>query len=197
VDLQKFRAQLVAAFPPQPFNGPIATHDGCDECNELRLELRGKSWDQVPDEFIDFNSAAPCLLDPDALVTFLPAWLLRSMETLGTKSVLAEFTLYFLCPGSDDEEGWDETRIAAIVELFRIRLALVAFSVKKHQCGKRGLARIFAAFAKFRACTLFARPLNAHRGWTHPLWNPDRNGGDLDPQTNTPTPSDLHSPLRP
>jgi hypothetical protein len=118
VDLQKFRAQLVAAFPPQPFNGPIATHDGCDECNELRLELRGKSWDQVPDEFIDFNSAAPCLLDPDALVTFLPAWLLRSMETLGTKSVLAEFTLYFLCPGSDDEEGWDETRIAAIVELF-------------------------------------------------------------------------------
>ena len=27
---------------------------------------------------------------------------------------------------------------------------------RKHQCAKRGLARIFAAFAKFRACTLFA-----------------------------------------
>jgi hypothetical protein len=118
MDLQKFRAQLIAAFPPQPFHGPAATHEGCDECNELRRELRGKSWDQVPAEFIDFNSAALCLLDPDALVAFLPAWLLRSMETLDTESVLAEFTLYFLCPGSDDEEGWDEKRIAARVKLF-------------------------------------------------------------------------------
>ena len=31
-----------------------------------------------------------------------------------------------------------------------------ARTLEKHQCAKRGLARIFAAFAKFRACTLFA-----------------------------------------
>jgi hypothetical protein len=34
------------------------------------------------------------------------------METLNDKSALAEFTLYFPCPGSDDEEGWNEERIA-------------------------------------------------------------------------------------
>jgi hypothetical protein len=40
------------------------------------------------------------------------------METLNDKSALAEFTLYFLCPGSDDEEGWNEERIAEEVKLF-------------------------------------------------------------------------------
>jgi hypothetical protein len=118
VDLEKFRAQLIAAFPPQPFLELVSTHDECDEGIAYRQELPGKSWDQVPAEFVDFYSAAPCLLEPDALVAFLPAWLLRSMETLNEGSVLAEFTLYFLCPGGDDEEGWDETRIAATVKLF-------------------------------------------------------------------------------
>src|SRR5580692_10235429 len=106
MDLEKFRAQLIAAFPPQPFHGPIAACE-CDECSALREELRGKRWDQIPAEFVDFNSGSLSLLEPDALVAFLPAWLWRSMETLGQKTVLAEFTLYFLCPGSDDEEGWD------------------------------------------------------------------------------------------
>jgi hypothetical protein len=117
VDLEAFRALLISAFPPQPFYGPVARCE-CDECNALRRELPGKRWDQVTAEFIDFNSGSLPLLDPDALVAFLPAWLFRAMETLPDKSVLAEFTLYFLCPGSDDEEGWNKTRIAEMVKLF-------------------------------------------------------------------------------
>jgi hypothetical protein len=37
-----------------------------------------------------------------------------------------------------------------------IRRVRGARTLEKHQCAKWGLARIFAAFAKFRACTLFA-----------------------------------------
>jgi hypothetical protein len=43
-------------------------------------------------------------MEPDALVAFLAAWLWRSMETL--------------CPGSDDEGGWDEREIVEIVKAF-------------------------------------------------------------------------------
>jgi hypothetical protein len=50
------------------------------------------------------------LLEPSALVAFLPAWLLRFVETI-RESVLAEFTMYFLCPVIDDE-GWDVNGIS-------------------------------------------------------------------------------------
>jgi len=52
-------------------------------------------------------------------VAFIPAWLLRSVETVSGQwdSVLAEFTMYFLSPGSEDE-GWDEKSIADLVVLF-------------------------------------------------------------------------------
>ena len=41
------------------------------------------------------------------------------METISGEddSVLAEFTMYFLCPGNEDE-GWDEKAIAEQVALF-------------------------------------------------------------------------------
>jgi hypothetical protein len=116
-DLEKFRTQLISAFPPQQFYGPIARCE-CEECSALRRELPGKRWDQIPAEFVDLNSGALCLLEPGALAAFLAAWLWRSMETLDDKSVLAEFTVYSLCPGSDDEGGWNETRIAEMVRLF-------------------------------------------------------------------------------
>ena len=92
-------------------------HDECEEGVVLRRELPGKRWDEVPAEFVDSNSGSLPLLEPRALVAFLPAWLLRSLETVGDGSVLSEFTMYFLCPGNEDE-GWDDERITALVSLF-------------------------------------------------------------------------------
>ena len=115
--LEGFRDRLVRAFPPRPFDGVVSRHKECDEGIDLLRELPGKRWDEVPASFIDFNSGSLPLLEPAALQAFLPAWLLRSMETLADESVLAEFTLYFLCPG-DEEEGWDVKRIEGRVALF-------------------------------------------------------------------------------
>jgi hypothetical protein len=114
---EDFKLTLLAAFPPRPFNGLVSTHDECDEGIALRSELPGKRWDEIPAAFIDFNSGSLCLMEPDALVSFLPAWLLRSMERLGEESVLSEFTLYFLCPGNE-EAGWDDDLLAAESGLF-------------------------------------------------------------------------------
>jgi len=118
-EIQHFKNRLQHAFPPAAFYGLVSSHDECDEGIDLRQELPGKRWDEVSPAFIDFNSGSLYLLESDAIVAFLPAWLLRSLETLTdeNRSVLAEFTMYFLCPG-DEEEGWRETRIAALVALF-------------------------------------------------------------------------------
>jgi hypothetical protein len=99
------------------FGDGVSTHDECDEGRALRRELHGKSWDMITREFVESYSGSLPLLEPNALVAFLPAWLLRSMETLADKSVLSEFTMYFLGPG-DEDEGWDEKAAAELVALF-------------------------------------------------------------------------------
>jgi hypothetical protein len=117
--VEDFRQRLLRAFPPAPFYGLVSAHDECDEGIALRQELPGKRWDEIPAAFVDSNSSSLPLLTPSALVAFLPAWLLQSIETVGNDndSVLAEFTMFFLCPGNEDD-GWDEKIIAKYVALF-------------------------------------------------------------------------------
>jgi hypothetical protein len=110
---------LTAAFPPQPFHGLVSTHDECDDGIHLRKELPGKRWDELSHDVLFHGSIALALLEPDALVAFLAAWLLRSIETFDRRSIVLEFTLYFLCPGNE-HDGWNEERIAEIVMLFDI-----------------------------------------------------------------------------
>jgi hypothetical protein len=117
VGFQELRNRLLSAFPPQPFHGLVSTHDECDEGITLRRELPSKRWDEISAQFVDDNSLSLPLLEPNALVAFLPAWLLRSMESIDRDSLVLEFTVYFLTPGNPDE-GWDEERIAERVKLF-------------------------------------------------------------------------------
>jgi hypothetical protein len=110
---------LVQAFPPQPFYGLVSTHNECDKGIALRRELPGKRWDEVPGTFVDDNSLSLALLEERALVAFLPAWLLRSMEKFDDDNLVLEFTVYFLCPGSSGEY-WDDERLAKLIEPFDI-----------------------------------------------------------------------------
>ena len=55
---EEFKANPIHAFPPAPFTGVITNNCRCDECDALRHQLPGKRWDEIPDEFIDFNSAS-------------------------------------------------------------------------------------------------------------------------------------------
>jgi hypothetical protein len=115
--IEGFREKLIAAFPPRPFYGRVSTHNECDDGIALLKELPGKRWDEIQPAFLDFNSGSLPLLEARALVAFLPAWLLRSMETVADESVLAELTMYFLCPHSE-HEGRGERKIVELVSLF-------------------------------------------------------------------------------
>jgi hypothetical protein len=116
--IREYRRKLIDAFPPQPFNGLISRHDECDDGIHLRQELSGKQWDELSPEVLFHGSIGLPLLEPDALIAFLPAWLLRSRETGDLDDpVVLEFTLYFLCPGNEDD-GWDKERISKTVGFF-------------------------------------------------------------------------------
>ena len=114
----EYRRKLIEAFPPAPFHGLVSTHDECDDGIYLRRELAGKRWDELSPEVLFHGSNSLSLLEPNALVAFLPAWLLRSMETSDLDNpIVLEFTLYFLCPG-DEDDGWDVRSIEATAGLF-------------------------------------------------------------------------------
>jgi hypothetical protein len=111
LEIREYRRKLIDAFPPLPFDGLVSTHDDCDDGIHLRRELSGKRWDQLSPKVLFHGSIGLPLLEPSALVAFLPAWLLRSMETSNLDDpIVLELTLYFLCPGGEDD-GWDEKRI--------------------------------------------------------------------------------------
>jgi hypothetical protein len=113
----EFNKRLVEAFPPQRFYGLVSTHDECDDGIALRRELPGKRWDEIPAAFVDNNSLSLLLLEERALVTFLPAWLLRSVDKFDRDNLVWEFTVYFLCPGSSGEH-WDDERLTELVKPF-------------------------------------------------------------------------------
>jgi len=117
-EIGAYRRKLICAFPPLPFEGLVSTHDECGDGIYLRRELSGKRWDELSLEVLFHGSIGLPLLAPAALIAFLPAWLLRSMETSDLDDpIVLEFTLYFLCPG-DEDDGWDERRIAEAVGFF-------------------------------------------------------------------------------
>jgi hypothetical protein len=117
-EIEAYRRKLIKAFPPLPFDGLVSTHDECDDGIHLRRELSGKRWDELSHEILFHGSIGLPLLETSALIAFLPAWLLRSMETSDLDDpIVLEFTLYFLCPGNEDD-AWNEKSLSERIGLF-------------------------------------------------------------------------------
>jgi hypothetical protein len=117
-EIREYQRKLIEAFPPLPFIGLISTHDECEDGIHLCRELSGKRWDELSPEVLFHGSIGLPLLEPGALIAFLPAWLLRSLESSYLDDpIVLEFTLYFLCPG-DEDDGWDEEGIGERIGLF-------------------------------------------------------------------------------
>jgi len=100
-----FQRRLADAFPDVPFEGQISVHDECEEGRALRSQLPHKSWRQISSAFIEANSLSLPLLEPPALVAFLPAWLARSAVELTDQNLVLEFMLYVLSPHPQEPSG--------------------------------------------------------------------------------------------
>jgi hypothetical protein len=71
MSVQGLKDQIRQAFPAREYFGQITSCD-CEECAEIREELRNKRWNEVPNEFLD-RTCSPALLTPEASNVFLPA----------------------------------------------------------------------------------------------------------------------------
>ena len=141
MNLNALRNRLRKAFPPQRFTGLVSVHDECDDGIALRRELPGKSWDEISAQFVDENSLSLPLLESDALVAFLPAWLLRSVETFSEDSLVLAYTLYFLSPG-DPQHQSPEKVISEVAEPFGPAQREVVGDFFPSNSGERRASRI-------------------------------------------------------
>lgn len=94
--LKQLRTQIQQAFPPFPFGGLVAACT-CNECAEICEHLQHRSWTEVPAAFLDWT-CGPALFTPEALHSFIPAYMLRALDDLNGNSAVLEFTVYSLCP---------------------------------------------------------------------------------------------------
>jgi hypothetical protein len=74
MDREAIVGKLIDVFPRRVVAGQVAPHD-CPECRELRVQLTGIAWPDVPGEFVRDRPDVLPLLSPEAYLTFLPAWL--------------------------------------------------------------------------------------------------------------------------
>jgi hypothetical protein len=94
---------ILRAFPDVVFEGQITPHDGewPSELTEnaiydgqviygdemlLHEGLKGHKWSDIPREFIQGMAIDFVLLTSEALVAFIAAWLMRSLENLTGKN---------------------------------------------------------------------------------------------------------------
>ncbi|HET9281618.1 MAG TPA: hypothetical protein VFR24_06615 [Candidatus Angelobacter sp.] len=138
---------ILRAFPDVVFEGQITPHDGEwpnepteeDFCegqviygDEMLLYegLKGQKWSDIPREFIQGMATDYVLLTSEALVAFIAAWLMRSLENLtGNNDVRDHFIFTF----SSDREESKKLTIDLLhafnpEQLAVLRLLLVEFS---------------------------------------------------------------------
>ncbi len=106
---------LIGVFPRRIVEGPVTPHD-CPECLELRGQLTGTTWPDVPLEFIRDHPDVLPLLSPEAYLTFLPAWL--HQRVLEPEGEVASMLLVNLACDSDPT-GFAFEQRDAIIEVAR------------------------------------------------------------------------------
>jgi hypothetical protein len=104
VAVAALRGAIQSAFPVNVFHDAVTPVDGepwaeeIDDDLDLRDNLCGRAWDEVPVEVIDRQADGLPLLANEAFRVFLPAWLARSLDNLDGESKVREFTVYEFLP---------------------------------------------------------------------------------------------------
>jgi len=104
VAVAALRGAIQSAFPVNVFQDAVTPVDGeqwaeeIDDELDLRDNLRGRAWNEVPVEVIDRQAGGLPLLAKEAFKVFLPAWLVRSLDNLDGENKVREFTIYEFLP---------------------------------------------------------------------------------------------------
>jgi hypothetical protein len=138
----ELRDQIRQTFPAVRFDGRVTSCD-CAECTDIERELRHRRWDEISVAYLDFT-CTPTLFTPGGFQAFLPAYMLRGLDDLSEDSVVAEFTLYILCPPVPEEDD-DGNLLSRDVKYLLERVSLMSPAQTQ-------AIRAFLTFVQENAC---------------------------------------------
>ncbi len=98
------REMVRQAFPTEPYDGKVTRYDPgpwaeeLDEEQALYETLKGRCWPDIPADFVRNYPDAFCLLTPEALAVFFPAWLMYSLENMQGENEVRELLIYTFAP---------------------------------------------------------------------------------------------------
>ena len=139
---------ILRAFPDVVFDGQITRHDGewPDEVTEetplyegqviygdemlLYEGLKGHKWSDIPREFLYGMTGDYVLLTSEALVAFIAAWLMCSLDDLAGENLVRDLFIYTFSPHREGSEELTIDRLRAFnpEQLAVLRLLLTEFS---------------------------------------------------------------------
>lgn len=98
--------RIESAFPATRCTGPITNFDNqegeeFDEDQFLFKGLSGRTWKEVPRQFVREHPGSIVLLGPNAFPKFLPIWMLCAMEDMDRENEVRELLIYSFCPKRD------------------------------------------------------------------------------------------------
>ncbi|HEY2391858.1 MAG TPA: hypothetical protein VGK22_11855 [Candidatus Angelobacter sp.] len=136
---------ILRSFPDVVFDGPITHHDGewPEDIPENRIyegqvlygdemilyeNLKGHKWSDISRQFIEGMAFDLVLLTSEALVAFIAAWLMCSLENLKGKNDVRSDFIYMITPAEDKDLMVNLLRAFKPEQLAVLRLLLVEFS---------------------------------------------------------------------
>jgi hypothetical protein len=145
--LPDLRNAILRAFPDVVFSGQITPHDGewPDEPTEDELiegqpiygdemllyeGLKGHKWSDIPRQFIQGMATEYVLLTSEALVAFIAAWLMCSLENLAGQNDVRDLFIFTFSPDREESKEFtiDLLRAFNREQLTVLHLLLTEFS---------------------------------------------------------------------
>jgi hypothetical protein len=139
------RDTIRRAFPTVTYTGKITRHDGVwlpelteenaihDDDKFVYEALQGRKWTDVPKSFLHEQPDGFVLLTEEALVAFVAAWLMCSLDDIDGENNVREFLVYSFSPSPNFLGGNTDFKVSRLRALspeqrFVVRALLAEFA---------------------------------------------------------------------
>jgi len=155
--LAALRELILRSFPAEPYTGKVTPNDGAwlpelteenailDDDKFLYEALNGRKWTEILTNFIYGQPGGLALLTDEAFTSFLPAWLLCSLENIDGQNEVRNFVVYTFSPRRDliPDMTWFKTNRIRILnprQRLSVRSLLAEFAERETSSYLRKLA---------------------------------------------------------
>ena len=155
------RDSVPRIFPPVVYQGPVTRFDGAwlqelteenailDDDKFLYEELLGRQWTEVPRDVVHAIPALFVLLTHEALVAFLPAWIMCALEDINGENEVREYFIYLFSP--DEQASQNDFKLGMLRALnpdqrSLLRSVLMEFAQRERNKYVRGHASAAVKF---------------------------------------------------